>query len=99
IFVWLLGPWVAVWIIASPRVTAVQKGALIGLGFVAAVGGMFYLGRATLEQTGFVAYSAAFLEPLHLANAPTARDDLYPELIERFGHAGALPVGLALAYV
>ncbi|MBV9509033.1 MAG: hypothetical protein JO303_01975 [Caulobacteraceae bacterium] len=99
IFIWLVGPWAAVCVAAAPRLTAQQKGAVIGLGFVAAAAGMLFVARAALQQMGFVAYSAAFIQPLHTFNPPTANDGLYPELISSFGRGGALPFGVALALV
>jgi hypothetical protein len=99
IFVWLLGPWAAVCVAAAPHLTRAQKGALLGLGLLSATIGMLFLARAVLQEMGFVAYSVAFIEPLHLINGPTANDGLYTGWVRRFGHAGALPLGLALAFL
>lgn len=97
IFIWLVGPWAALCIAAAPRLTRAHKVALITAGLVASAAGMLFISRAALGQTGLLAYSLALIEPLHLEQVPTANDGLYPELINRFGRAGALPFGLALA--
>ena len=99
IFIWLVGPWAALCVAATPRLTAAQKAALMGLGFVTAAAGMLFLSLDFIHQKGLIAYSIEFIEPLHLIHGPTANDGLYPALIQHFKHGGALPFGLALAYI